>query len=205
MDYNQKNSSHISSQVNDPFLDVMRQVKANQPKNITLGDIYCVAMRNDGCAVLIASLAAVIILPIGALPGVPAIAGIVISLLYLGFMVSSFSPVLPSAISKIRVKPVLIMKVCCFMRGCLGKVSVYTREDRLQSFNCALSLRIIAMLGFVFSLATVVLGFIPFVPTLLMIPILLFSLGGIFKDGLFTAMGYLCAFVFLMFAIKAFI
>ena len=72
----------------------------------------------------------------------------------------------------------------------LEKMERWSREDRLEILNSQLSLKIACMIGIVLSLVMVVIGFIPFLPTILMLPVILFSLGFILNDGLFTAIGY---------------
>lgn len=206
MTYDPLNSHHNLPDIKSHLIQsLLQRAKSAKSKNITVGHIYDIATENDGYPVLIASLAVVLILPVGALPGVPAIVGIVMSVLYLGIIVSSQSANLPKSISNIKVKPKIILKVCNFLNQCLKRVNEYSKENRLQSFNGAFSSRIVAALGFIFSIATILIGFIPFVPTLLMIPILLFSLGGILKDGLFTFMGYIFVSIVLTSAALAFV
>lgn len=190
-------------QQDDPIDCLIKEAKSKKSKSLTVGDIYNVAVENDGYAILIASLAIVIILPVGALPGVPAVAGVVMCALYMSIIIQSFSPNLPKSISKIKVKSSVVMKVCDLMNKGLSRLDGFAKENRLQLFNSQLSLRFVAILGVIFSIATIIIGFIPFVPTLLMLPILLFSFGGILKDGLFTVLGYVCSFGFLMIAIGA--
>lgn len=189
--------SQAQASENTPLMHLMNQIRTGETKSITVGDIYDAALENDGYTILVASLAIMIILPFGALPGVPAIAGAVMCLLYLGVIISSFPPALPKLLSKIRVRRGIAIKIYHFMDDCLSGINRFAKVGRLPTFNSDLSLRLVAILGLIFSLATIIIGFIPFVPTLLMLPVLLFSLGIILKDGLFTMIGYACSVVFL--------
>ena len=96
----------------------------------------------------------------------------------------------PRLMERLRIKRKVVLNVVCGMDRCFSKVEGHLHEDRLSFLNSVASIRIIAILGLMLSLSMVLIGFIPFVPTLLMLPVLMFSIGILAKDGLFVAFGY---------------
>lgn len=159
--------------------------------NVSMKDIFDLTRQEGGDMILIAALSLVIILPFGAVPGIPAIAGIALSLLFLNELVWFYELKIPRLASKVRVSRHMALKVFSGIDICFSKVGAHVHEDRLSFLNSGLSIRIIAVLGLLLSVSMILLGFIPFVPTLLMLPVLMFSIGLIVKDGLFVAFGYL--------------
>lgn len=184
------------NQQSDEFLSPVKQMTQNiassRNKHVSLKDLYQSTRGVGGDMILIAALSLATILPFGAVPGVPAIAGIALSLLFLNELMWFYNLKIPHAVSNLTVKRGTALKICSGMDKCFSKVENHVHEDRLAFLNSGLSIRIIAALGLVLSTAMVLFGFIPFVPTLLMLPVLMFSIGLIVKDGLFVAFGYIC-------------
>jgi hypothetical protein len=170
-------------------------INLSTEKNVSMKDMFDLTRNAGGDMVLVAALSLAIILPLGAVPGVPAIAGIALSLLFLNELLWFYEFKIPAVASKVRVSRHVALKVFSGIDRCFSKVGEHAHEDRLSFLNSGLSIRIIAVLGLMLSVSMILLGFIPFVPTLLMMPVLMFSIGLIVKDGLFVAFGYLSVLI----------
>lgn len=181
------------------FLSPLNKIKddiiLSHEENVSVKDIFDSTRSEGGDMVLVAALSLATILPFGAVPGVPAIAGIALSLLFLNELLWFFELKIPKVASRFSVSRNLALKVFSGIEICFAKVGSHAHEDRLSFLNSGISIRIIAALGLMLSASMIVLGFIPFVPTLLMIPVLMFSIGLIVKDGLFVALGYGSVFI----------
>lgn len=178
-----------------PLNKIREDIILSDNANVSVKDIFESTRDEGGDMVLIAGLSLATILPFGAVPGVPAIAGIALSLLFLNELLWFFELKMPRAASRLRMSRNMALKVFSGIEVCFAKVGSHAHEDRLAFLNSGLSIRIIALLGLMLSVSMIVLGFIPFVPTLLMIPVLMFSIGLILKDGLFVAFGYGSVFI----------
>lgn len=174
-----------------PINKIRDDILQNHQPHLSMKDIFDLTRAQGGDMVLVAALAFAIILPFGAVPGVPAIAGIALSLLFLSQLLWFFEFKIPVVASKVKVSRRTAIKVVSGIDKCFSKVGEHAHEDRLSFLNSGLSIRIIAALGLLLSVGMILLGFIPFVPTLLMLPVLMFSIGLILKDGLFVAFGYI--------------
>ena len=173
-----------------PIGKMREDIIASGQGNFSMKDILEMSRDDGGDKILIAALSLVVILPFGAVPGVPAIAGVILALLFLSELFWFYEVKIPRLVARLRVNRKVVLNVVCGMDKCISKVENHIHEDRLSFLNSHLSIRIIAILGLMLSLAMVLVGFIPFVPTMLMMPILMFSIGILVKDGLFVAVGY---------------
>lgn len=178
-----------------PIHKIRDDIILSEQSNVSMKDIFDSTRNEGGDMVLVAALSLATILPFGAVPGVPAIAGIGLSLLFLNELLWFYELKMPRVASKFRISRNLALKVFSGIDLCFAKVGSHVHEDRLAFLNSGLSIRIIAVLGLMLSVSMILLGFIPFVPTLLMIPVLMFSIGLIVKDGLFVAFGYASVFI----------
>ena len=178
-----------------PLTQMKDDITLSPKNNISMKDIFDLTRHEGGSAILIAALSLATILPFGAVPGVPAIVGMALSLLFLDKLLWFYELKMPPVASKVRVSRGFALKVFSGMDKCFSKFVIHAQEDRLSFLNSGISIRIIAALGLLLSISMILLGFIPFVPTLLMIPVLMFSTGLILKDGLFVAFGYLSVMI----------
>lgn len=178
-----------------PLTQMKDDITLSPKNNISMKDIFDLTRHEGGSAILIAALSLATILPFGAVPGVPAIVGMALSLLFLDKLLWFYELKMPPVASKVRVSRGFALKVFSGMDKCFSKFAIHAQEDRLSFLNSGISIRIIAALGLLLSISMILLGFIPFVPTLLMIPVLMFSTGLILKDGLFVAFGYLSVMI----------
>lgn len=178
------------SAVMTPIIKIREDVISSEQGNFSVQDILEMSRGEGGHKVMIAALSLLVILPFGAVPGVPAIAGVILALLFLNELLWFYNIKVPKLVERFRIKRKVVLNVVCGMDKCFSKVEGHLHEDRLSFLNSVTSIRIVAILGLILSLAMVLIGFIPFVPTLLMLPVLMFSIGILAKDGLFVAIGY---------------
>ncbi|SER54805.1 Uncharacterized conserved protein [Nitrosomonas sp. Nm51] len=148
------------------------------------------ALEYRGFGPLLVAPSLIIILPTGAIPGVPAVCGIFIFLICFQIVLGYKRPWLPD-----RLKSRSIRK-STFEKG-FQKIRPYTETidryvgKRLTFFaRNDLSKKIIALLSMVLALCVILIGFIPMMPAILALPILLFALGLSVADGILLAAGY---------------
>ena len=146
-------------------------------------------LETRGYGPLLVVLAALMMLPLGAVPGFPAVVGLLFVLCGGQMLRGARGVWLPRRVGNIglpsgtlrasidRVRPVMQKLRRCF-------------QSRMTWATSGNSVRLIAVLVMLAGLAMIGLGFIPGLPILIALPVLLFGLGLTLGDGLVVVTGF---------------
>ncbi|MEM1076944.1 MAG: exopolysaccharide biosynthesis protein [Pseudomonadota bacterium] len=171
-----------------PFLSLLDALEhALGQETPTVGAIIDVlGVRGHGP--IIALLATLMILPLGMIPFMPAIAGIALALSGLALAIGDERVSLPGWLRRVKLPPAPLLKALPTLRRAADRLSRVIRprglwilEIWLVEFAIALCL---ALVGGVI----IVFGAIPGLPFLLCLPVLLLGLGMTAGDGWVTAL-----------------
>lgn len=131
-----------------------------------------------------------VILPTGFLPGVPAVAGTIIAFCSFQIMIGKERPWLPEKIRNLSMKRQKAEDAFDRKKKFIKKIDKVMNR-RLEVLTHNYMQRITGGLTFFLALGMISIGFIPFAPDMMSLPILLFGLGYIAHDGLFVLLGFL--------------
>ncbi len=166
--------------------------------SITLGEIV-ETLNNRGFGTLLIGPALVTILPTGAIPGVPALCAVFICLITGQILCGRRYPWMPERLKNIPIRRRKIVSASRLVKPWAGRIEKYIRPRYAFFANHATEF-FVALICFFLALLMGLVGFIPFLPALLSMPILFFALGLSAKDGLMTFSGLiftLAAFAFI--------
>ena len=144
-------------------------------------------------------MSALLVAVLGFIPGVPAIGGIIIIFTSLQMIAGKEYPWMPERLAQFKIPGKKFKKLLERLKPQAKKIDRYV-YPRLEFFVSTLSKRIIAVLTLLLGGFTVFTGFIPGVPVLAMIPVLLFALGFSVRDGLLVLSGLGVFTAIIMFA-----
>lgn len=132
----------------------------------------------------------IIILPTGAIPGVPAVCGIFIFLICMQIVLGYDRPWLPQRLKSRSIRKSTFEKGFHKIRPYTETIDKYVGKRLTFFARNGLSKKIIALFSMVLALCIILIGFIPMMPAVLALPILLFALGLSVADGVLLAAGY---------------
>lgn len=168
--------------------DLLESVSTNVKSDpVDIGDLVH-ACSYHGFGALLLIPAGLTILPTGAIPGVPAVCGILMALISIQIVAGCEEPWVPKRLKIFSLSKKKLKKSIEHSKAYTEKID-YFLDSRLEFLTTSISQRIVGFITFFLSLLIVVIGFIPFVPTLLAMPILFFALGYSVNDGLLIAIG----------------
>lgn len=127
--------------------------------------------------------------PIGAIPGVPFLMGLLIALLSIQLIVGVKQPWLPRKIMDVKVKTKLVKKSINGLLPFTRAVDKYTKR-RLQILFTFPMINIAACCCLCLSVLIMFIGWIPFLPFGVAAVVLIFAVGLTVGDGLFLAIGF---------------
>lgn len=148
------------------------------------------ALNRRGFGPLLIAPAILIILPTGAIPGIPALCGVFIFLMASQILMGRHHPWLPRGIKNFSFERSKMVKAINAARPYTQKADKFIRP-RLKFFTRDIATPVVAAICAVLSLAIIFMGFIPMLPALISLPILFFGLGISAKDGVMTLLGLL--------------
>ncbi len=179
-----------------PFTEIIDElIEVSETYPMCIGDLMRVfGDRGFGALLLIPCI--MVILPVGMIPGVPDIAAIFMILLAIQMALGVERLWLPRRILEIevqgeRLRPVLtrFRPIAVRLDANIGRRFAWFAESRFATET-------IAGVTIVLSLLIIVVGFVPGVPALFCIPLSIFALGLVARNGLVILAGYLiCACV----------
>ena len=158
-------------------------------KTISLENILY-SLNNQGYAPLLIVPCLLIISPIGAIPGVPAICGVFIFLISGQMLFGKKKPWLPNKIKNFK------FETQSFCSGMEKSEPFFKKMDKLIKPRITylatnkMAYFFVSLISVLLSVGIIGIGFIPFLPDLLALPILFFSLGLLTQDGVIVALGY---------------
>ena len=139
-----------------------------------------------------------VMLPTGAIPGVPALAGLFICLIASQMIVGRKNPWIPQRLKKYSFKSKKFLHALDKAKPFAKFVDKFIRP-RLQFLTQGGFDRAVAVLCLILALGIVILGFIPFLPSVIALPIFFFALGMSTKDGVMTLSGLAFSFAAILF------
>ena len=155
---------------------------------ITFEDLVA-SLNHRGFGALLIGPALITVLPTGAIPGVPALCALFITLIASQIVIGRSYPWLPERLKKISFSRETY-------KSAIQKSRPYTEwidgffHPRLEFLTRETAQRIIALLCVFLALVIIAIGFIPFAPLLPASAILFFGLALSIHDGLLTAFGF---------------
>lgn len=132
--------------------------------------------------------AIVTILPTGAIPGVPDVCAALMALVAVQILAGRRKPWLPERLKRLGVPSAKLSRAFDKAKPWLGKIDKITRR-RWPALTGGAAQRAIALVILVICGLTVAIGMIPYVPALLMLPVLFFAVGLTARDGLAVVIG----------------
>jgi len=141
-----------------------------------------------GFGALLLLPATLVVLPTGAIPGMPIVCGLLIILFSVQMLFGKSTPWVPKRIRSIEFKPKKISKVVDRIRPYTKKIDSYLYPRLSFVFHPALD-RIYALIVMVLGITIIVFGFVPFAVMLPGLSMLLMALGLAVKDGALTIVG----------------
>lgn len=155
---------------------------------VEVGDLLKAA-RARGFGPLLLVPAILLILPTGAVPGVPAICGLLTAFISFQIVIGRQHPWLPQ---KIRMFSLPRKK----LKAALRKSRTVTRkidswlDRRMEILTGRTGHRIAGFMIFLLSPLIIFIGFVPFFPAMIAVPIFFFGLGFTAHDGFLIAIGF---------------
>jgi len=166
-------------------------VSKNDHSTISIAEILD-HLNNRGFGPLLAILGFFVIV-IGAIPLVPSLVSLVIIFLNLQMLIGKKYPWLPKRIMNLKMDKSKIEHGIQFIKPVSKKIHPMLKMRWLFLFN-RISEIITSITCIILAAVIVVTGFIPLLPTLLALPIILFGVGYMARDGLLIALGFLIVF-----------
>lgn len=154
---------------------------------VSVGQMKSVFQRR-GFGPLLLLPALILLLPTGAIPGMPLICGTIIAIISLQLMFGKAQPWLPARLERLSIKRGWLDKGAEKAMPYAKKVDRCSKS-RLNILTSVAGLRFAAFICLLLGLLVIPLGAIPMAVTLPSVALFVISLGASAKDGLFLAIG----------------
>jgi hypothetical protein len=181
----------VSQQVNSLTQILEELISKTDHEKITVAEILD-HLNNRGFGPLLAILGFFVII-IGAIPLVPAFVSLIIIFINLQMLINKKYPWLPKQIRDLKIDKSKIKHGISFIKPFSQKVQPLLRMRWSFLFN-RISKIITSLTCIALAAIIIVIGFIPFLPAILAVPIILFGIGYMAQDGLLIALGFLIVF-----------
>ncbi len=163
-------------------------------ENITLETILH-NLNNRGYAPLLIVPSLIILSPVGAIPGVPAILGLFIFFVAFQMMLGRSEPWLPSFVKKLKFETKSFCSGLEKSEPILKKIERVIKPRYCFLATNKLAYFFVSIMSVILSMGVVSIGFIPFLPDLLVLPILFFSIGLLTQDGIVIILGMIALLI----------
>lgn len=172
-------------------MDIVEEIREKaQGRKIKAGDLFdAVKSRGFGPLLIIPSL--IVILPTGAIPGVPDVCAIIMILISAQIVAGRESPWIPKKIKKMSFSAAKMRKAMDKAEPVLQKIDDFSKR-RLTVLTTPTAQRVFAALIVVMCCVSITVGMIPYVPALIALPIMIFAIGLTVGDGLLMLIGLFC-------------
>src|SRR5690606_16809652 len=137
---------------------------------VTIDDVVK-ALNHRGFGPLMMAPALLVILPTGAIPGVPAVAGITLCLVSAQIVFGRHYPWMPKRLKNFSLKRSKLVSAIERARPYTKRIDRYVRP-RYKIFAHSLMQRLVATICFVLGIIMTLAGFIPFLPAAIGVPVL---------------------------------
>jgi hypothetical protein len=162
---------------------------ANGSETVAFGDIVdTLGARGFGPLLLI--LALFLLVPVGAIPGVPAAIGLVVALIGMQVVRGHRGLWLPDRVRRVSLTADRVTQAAHMLRPRLRWLGRFLHRRLAILAEGRLSVMAIGAVLIAVGLAMIVAGFVPLLPILLALPVLVFALGLTMRDGLLVLLGY---------------
>lgn len=177
------------TQTQTGLAEALHMIEAHTKKSDARFQDIVALLQKSGDSHMLLLLALLIILPVGAVPGVSAFCSIVIFLIAVQALLGVQEIWFPQKLRNMRLPPALLQKI---MLGTHKSAALLERISRPRmAFMTKNVFRVCAILFMLLlALATLAAGFVPFAPTILMLPVVLLGIGLSGSDGLMTLFGF---------------
>lgn len=176
----------------DPLLDTVQKL-ANEAEKAdsdpTFSDLLDRA-EERGYGPLIATLSAFVILPTGAIPGVPAIIGVALLLIGGQMLAGRASPWFPHRLRTFEIDGDRLYTALQKARRWADRLSALLSQRLHVLTNGPIATRLTALIVIASALIMIPLGFVPGLPLVFGATLLLVGLGITARDGLIALLGY---------------
>ncbi len=169
--------------------EALHMIEAHTQKSDARFQDSVTLLQKSGDNPMLLLLALLIILPVGAIPGVPAFCSIVIFLVALQALLGVREIWFPQKLRNMRLPPALLQKIMLGTHKSAALLERLTRP-RLGFMTKSIFRAIAIVFVLLLAAATLVAGFVPFAPTVLMLPVVLLGIGLSGSDGLMTLFGF---------------
>ncbi len=174
---------------NPLFETLEAAVEAANNHEVTIGALNQ-AMHERGFGPILMLLSAIVMLPTGIIPGVPAIVGLVI-LAFAGQLLLGFDrPWIPRRLREMSIDGAKLRASSHKARPYVIKLSRVVRPRLSWLASGPIALRVMSLALASASAVMVVIGFIPFLPFVLGLVTLSFGIALTVRDGVFALVGY---------------
>lgn len=173
----------------DPLTEILDALAdATDGPRLTLGQLVD-ALGPRGFGPLFVVAAILVMLPTGAIPGMPLLVGIVLILLAGQIMLGWRKPWLPARLARIGIDRSRLHHTLDHARPFARRIGRVMRPRLGTLVAGPVALRVTAAAVIVAALFMIPLGFIPLFPFVAGLPVLLLGIGLTAQDGLFTGTG----------------
>jgi len=156
---------------------------------VAFGDIVeTLGARGFGPLLMILSL--FLLVPVGAIPGVPAAIGLVVAGIGAQVIRGRKGLWLPKRVRRLNIAAREVSQAIGLLRPRLQWLGRYLHRRLTILAEGRLSLLGIGMVLLVVGVAMVFIGFVPLLPILLALPVLVFGIGLTMRDGLVVLVGH---------------
>ncbi len=171
------------------ILDTIKEdVDAKSRTKVTLGNITrCI--NQQGFGVMLLAPAGLLLLPTGAVPGVPIVCALFITMIALQLLLGRESVWLPKWMRKLSFSKKRFNRTIRHAKPLAEKIDGMV-QPRFSLLTSDVAHRIVAAICIALCIPMAFIGFIPFLPMLLSLPIVFFALGMCVKDGFLTLCGF---------------
>lgn len=174
----------------DTLTQLLTDLRDNaEEDNIAIRDIVR-SFRSRGFGALLVIPSLITILPTGAIPMVPAVCGLIIAFSSVQIIFGRRSPWLPKKLNDITIPKERLVNGINLVLPATQVIDRYVYR-RFSLLINPVSEKLTACICLIFSLIMISIGFIPMLPATVALPIFIFGLGLIVRDGLIISLGFL--------------
>ncbi len=164
-------------------------VEAANDHEVTLGALN-EAMHERGFGPILMLLSALVMLPTGIIPGIPALVGLVILAFAAQLLVGFDRPWIPRRLQAMSISGAKMRASIRSARPYVMKLSRVVRPRLSWLASGPIALRVMSLALASASVVMIVIGFIPFLPFMLGLVTLSFGIALTVRDGVFALVGY---------------
>ena len=174
---------------------VLDALVADASKDKIKMDKILQSLNRKGFGPLLIAPAMLALLPTGAVPGVPALCGVFIFLISAQILIGFHHPWMPQRLKDVSFRTRKFKAGVKKIRPYTERIDQYVQNRLTVLADNEISKRIVALVVMALGIAMIFVGFIPFFPALLALPVLFFALGLSVHDGVLLAAGYVILFL----------